>query len=177
CISTEGCTYFYWHNRSCYILNTASPGKHSVNITSIYVDDVLKDKCNLDGYDAIFGGVLCVKKYDTQMIWADAKTTCEQDGGQLLVMRTSVFYIKLEALKSLQPSVDVKHWIGGNDLTTEGEFTWIDDGSDVTTKGWSIGNPDNTNGNEDCLQFMMHLVLNDDNCDFPCFFLCEKPLI
>ncbi|KAK6175270.1 hypothetical protein SNE40_013767 [Patella caerulea] len=172
CLSAESCTYFYWHNRSCFIVNAASPGNSSVNITSIYVDDDLKDMCNLDGYNTIFGGVLCVKVYDVEKNWKNANTTCEQDGGQILVMRTSVFYIKLEAL-SLLPHGE--YWIGGHDMAKEGEFTWID-GSDVTTDGWEDGQPDNYNGLEDCLQFK-HLKLNDKNCIGRLKFLCEKPLM
>ncbi|KAK6192624.1 hypothetical protein SNE40_004066 [Patella caerulea] len=174
CLSTEGCTYFYWHSDSCYILNAATPGNSSVNISHIFVNDELKDRCNLDGYMTILGGALCVKIYNTKKNWTGANDTCQQDGGQLLVMGTNVFYIKLYALETIKLAIPyTEYWIGGNDLTTEGEFTWID-GTGVITEGWKPGQP---NGNEvaNCLQFH-DLKFNDNACDVARRFLCEISL-
>ncbi|KAK6180470.1 hypothetical protein SNE40_012618 [Patella caerulea] len=175
CFSSEGCLLFYWNNSSCYILNTDdSSGIQSVDITSVYVKGDLKDQCNLDGYMTILGGVLCIKEYTKRDDWFAANVTCNQDGGQLLVMKTNVFHLKLEALKTI-PLAGDKYNIGGSDQITEGDWRWTDD-SPVTTEEWLGRNPNNKNGVEHCLQ-LKSLKLNDINCvrSFP--FLCEKQSI
>lgn len=64
-------------------------------------------------------------------------------------------------------------WIGGNDMTSEGKFEWVDgyaesevfwDGPQSGTyANWALNEP-NQNGEEDCVAFNDKGEWNDDNC-------------
>jgi len=66
-------------------------------------------------------------------------------------------------------------WIGGNDISTEGNYVWSD-GCSMSYKKWAPNQPDNWNNNEDCL----HLVKqqggkwNDILCSVRMRFVCKK---
>lgn len=65
-------------------------------------------------------------------------------------------------------------WIGGNDMTNEGSFEWVDGyaamtifsgpGSNPDTySNWMTGEP-NSNGDEDCVTINSEGLWNDNNC-------------
>lgn len=54
-------------------------------------------------------------------------------------------------------------WIGHNDEATEGTFVWYDQ-SPVTYTNWAVAEPNNTNGNEDCVQIYPDGFWNDLPC-------------
>lgn len=65
-------------------------------------------------------------------------------------------------------------WIGGNDMTNEGSFEWVDGYNAMTIfsgpgssagaySNWMTGEP-NSNGDEDCVMFNSEGEWNDDNC-------------
>lgn len=64
-------------------------------------------------------------------------------------------------------------WIGLNDLTREGWYTWISDYSAVTYTDWMSGNPDNHHGVEDCCE-IRGSNWNDVDCSVSYSFICEK---
>lgn len=54
-------------------------------------------------------------------------------------------------------------WIGYNDETTEGTFAWYDQ-SPITYTNWASGEPNNTGGDEDCVQIYPNGGWNDLPC-------------
>ncbi len=57
--------------------------------------------------------------------------------------------------------------IGLNDIDVEGTFVWYDQ-SPVTYTNWDNGEPNNSGGNEDCVQLRINSGLwNDIPCNFP----------
>lgn len=55
-------------------------------------------------------------------------------------------------------------WIGFNDENVEGVFEWYD-GSPVTYTNWAPGEPNNSGGNEDCVQIYPNGSWNDLPCN------------
>ena len=70
-------------------------------------------------------------------------------------------------------------WIGLNDVSAEGQFAWAD-GSTVDFENWQPGQPDDKDGNEDCVQ-VPHPNdptagrWDDDTCSVDKYFLCKMP--
>lgn len=101
--------------------------------------------------------------------WADARTSCSNRGYHLVTMNsdeenTWVF--------SQLPST--YWWIGANDLTTEGTWTWVD-GTAWSYTNWWGGEPNNK-GNEDCgeINYLGRgAKWNDHLCYLQKPFICE----
>jgi Lectin C-type domain/Putative metal-binding motif len=69
-----------------------------------------------------------------------------------------------------------KWWIGLNDIAQEGKFAW-DGGGPVTFTNWAAGEPNDSGGNEDCVQINRYFpekTWNDEPCSFPLSFVCES---
>lgn len=66
-------------------------------------------------------------------------------------------------------------WIGGNDLQNEVTFIWSRSGLAINWVNWNGMNPDDTDSNEDCIEFYTHNgKWNDRSCDTEIRFVCEK---
>uniref|UniRef100_A0A6F8CKJ4 Galactose specific C-type lectin-1 n=1 Tax=Culex pipiens TaxID=7175 RepID=A0A6F8CKJ4_CULPI len=72
-------------------------------------------------------------------------------------------------------------WIGGSDLAEEGTFIWTGTGERVTYTNWRRDEPNDENGEEDCLQlayipgweYFWHW--NDNRCaGQSLYFVCEE---
>lgn len=59
----------------------------------------------------------------------------------------------------------------------ESEFIWSKNGNRITFTPWSPGDPNDKEGNENCIEmFGATGVWNDRKCDYNTFFMCEKNL-
>ncbi len=90
------------------------------------------------GFALIAGTGYCYKYVSTLLNWFDAERNCNILGGHLTSITSSsqASYIH-QYLLSLG-ATDV--WIGGNDISMEGNFTWID-GSHWVYGNWWSGEP------------------------------------
>lgn len=71
---------------------------------------------------------------------------------------------------------DVKWWIGGSDLGSEGIFYWINGHNfDYHNFGEVDGEiqPDNFAGIEHCTEMLPNGIWNDFICEWPSSFICE----
>lgn len=69
-------------------------------------------------------------------------------------------------------------WTGGA-RSTESQFIfiWSTIGNVITFTQWSWTNPNNMNGNQDCIEmFAASGEWNDRSCDYNTNFICEKNL-
>lgn len=71
-----------------------------------------------------------------------------------------------------------RFWLDGIDDVNEGEWRWASNYNDrITTTFWYPGQPDNANGDEDCMETSID-IWNGLWNDFPCssrqFSICEK---
>ncbi|PIK55335.1 putative C-type lectin domain family 19 member A [Apostichopus japonicus] len=120
--------------------------------------------------------------------YADAEATCAQfapcDGveiGSLSIVadRTAESFIKtvLGNLVAQPPAQDV--WIGLNDITQEGMFTWSN-GDPLVYKNFAVGQPDNGQASgvqsQNCVMYSPALNGWDDvQCQLTLPFFCMMP--
>ena len=68
-------------------------------------------------------------------------------------------------------------WIGATDEEHEGNFVYQKSKQAVPTKFWNVGEPNNDEGKEDCVEMVKlekDYKFNDVPCDFVWPFVCEK---
>ncbi|XP_074836497.1 uncharacterized protein LOC142003438 [Carettochelys insculpta] len=101
--------------------------------------------------------------------WSHAKQACVDQGAQLVVIDNQ------QEQEFLQKHMNGKeYWIGLNDLSKEGTFTWVDDSS-VSYSNWNQGEPNNVGSGEDCVMMYKDGKWNDAQCaNNVDGWICEK---
>ncbi|XP_056622951.1 C-type lectin domain family 4 member M-like [Triplophysa dalaica] len=93
--------------------------------------------------------------------WTDSRQFCRDRGGDLVIINTE------EEQKYISSIVKGRAWIGLSDIEKEGSMTWVD--NTPLNKGfWYKGEPNDANGNEDCVEI---LILSENIMnwnDLPC---------
>jgi hypothetical protein len=128
------------------------------------------DGSNIPGfvYMGSFGGSEYYCSLNTAT-WADANTICENNGGFLACIGSEEENAFLANLLTLQSA-----WIGLNDLDMNGEFTWgCGDAFDYSN--WFPGQPNNFNGNQQCVEMLNNGQWNDQYPYYLLEFILEKP--
>ena len=67
-------------------------------------------------------------------------------------------------------------WLGASDEAQEGHFVWIPSGRPLMFTDWGTDEPNNLNGDEDCLMYLLYeRKWNDFPCDHTGIFrwICE----
>lgn len=69
-------------------------------------------------------------------------------------------------------------WVGATSLGNEPYFYWIDRKKPMSFANWISGDPNNSNGYEDCLElrYDSDLKWNDCSCDDRKYFACEDEI-
>jgi lectin-like protein len=113
----------------------------------------------------------CYMQGDNVFAWQDARSFCQAWGADLVEIDS------LEENVALARSIDGSVWIGATDQQEEGLFRWVG-GAPLGYAGWSLNQPNNLEGNEDCTE----LRASDERwSDVPCTgdvmrrALCERP--
>jgi Lectin C-type domain len=106
--------------------------------------------------------------------WDIAQKICVQNGGELAMIDSDAENNTL--FKRLGARIPVTNlWIGLNDEAIEGRFQWMS-GEVVRTNLWHSGEPNNFQGNEDCVEWVTSDGRwNDRPCTDSLPALCEKP--
>lgn len=87
--------------------------------------------------------------FDQTFTWEQAKTVCENMGGHLATVTSSG---ENDAMKALvENQANKLYWLGGTDETEEGAWHWIT-GEEWDYSHWNTNQPDNSGGQEHCLQ-------------------------
>ncbi|XP_048016051.1 C-type lectin domain family 4 member E-like [Megalobrama amblycephala] len=107
------------------------------------------------------------------MTWSDSRRFCINHGGDLVIIKS----VEKQRLVSslVREKMHVSVWIGLNDLEIEGNMKWVDN-TPLNQGFWMSGEPNNNDGNEDCV--IMNPIPNLGNWnDIPCLdkstVLCE----
>ncbi|KAH8418597.1 hypothetical protein KR222_003410 [Zaprionus bogoriensis] len=154
-----------------------------VTLIAVYPDDVLsKSKKRLSEGP-------CGKKFMRQindkcyffaakkMNWFGAQNNCLRKGLQLADLSTaSEFNAIIKFLRSRGAMED--YWFGGNDLQSEGRFTYISNGRAVKYLGEpGIIEPTQRSNLDDCLEVRLRTnttTVTDDNCLEQQYFICQR---
>lgn len=112
----------------------------------------------------------CYMLFSATVTWASARAICAGLGAHLVVSTSKAENGVFSPLAGL---ADV--WAGGNDIAVEGQWRWVDD-TLLSYLNWRTGEPNNSNGNENCM------VIEGDNgglwddrpCDRVYGFICER---
>ncbi|MFP2908754.1 lectin-like protein [Pyxidicoccus sp. 3LFB2] len=106
----------------------------------------------------------------TTTTWADAQKTCADLGYGMVTLNDAA---EEQWLKAQLPTPTTEWWLGINDRGTEGVWEWSDDVS--TYLHWNPGEPNNSQGAEDCGLFLNALGgWHDAPCSLSRTFVCES---
>lgn len=96
--------------------------------------------------------------------WQEAESDCESDGGHLVVVDDAVE----------QAWIDDKAfgWIGLSDHVVEGTFRTVT-GVQLSYTNFKGDEPNNSGGNEDCVEIRTDRLWNDAPCGLVQEFVCE----
>ena len=110
--------------------------------------------------------------------YVDARLGCESIGGHIAVVSTRAEFELL-----LPRLLAATYWLGFDDLTEEGTFTWAA-AEGATFTNWRAGEPNDGNGGEDCAvmygnytgEFEAYVGgWNDVDCTRGMYTICEQP--
>ncbi len=106
--------------------------------------------------------------------WDDARAFCQTINGRLAAIRTDGVNAFLSAETGALDSTQ-KWWLGGTDAAVEGTWEW-DGGTAWSYSNWQSGEPNNSGGNEDCLQLWRFTDgrWNDEPCAQALHYICEQ---
>ncbi|XP_035660161.1 collectin-10-like [Branchiostoma floridae] len=105
--------------------------------------------------------------------FSEATETCRKDGGTLAMPRdaeTNRFLVTLERNKGSF------YWIGLHDQRMEGTFEWVDGSALGRYNSWTVEQPDNKDGDEDCVAFSSHSGRGhwyDEKCRHIEYIFCQ----
>ncbi|XP_059167875.1 uncharacterized protein LOC131949932 [Physella acuta] len=114
----------------------------------------------------------CYELFTTPKNWTEAKKYCSNFNGKRMLAKVSSPSV-LRYFNSFRPFY-TRVWLGGNDQLQEGEWVWTDGTKANLTSMWGYTEPNNTNGNEDCLEIFNDGTLNDDDCAQSFSFICME---
>jgi len=108
---------------------------------------------------------------ETNKTWFEARDDCESLGGFLMTVNTPA---DLNASSAMATDPNDEYWLGGNDLETEGLFTWHSgERQTIDATMWRVGEPSNSHGKEHCLVLDWLRRINDFECDSYLKYICE----
>ena len=110
----------------------------------------------------------CFSVQTQNLTWADARTECQNLGGDLAAVTSASVQ---SILFNLENEVDV--WCGANDLSDSETFSWIN-GDDWTYENWNTNQPNHMSG-QDCVKMKKTTGRWDDvSCAQEFMFACQK---
>lgn len=124
--------------------------------------------CEGPGEFAGLAPTTCYRQLDALATWATARSSCQDWGGDLVEVTTPAVNELIAA------EVDDSVWIGANDLQNEGEMVWVS-GAPVEYANWAQAQPDDFQGEEDCVERRTPDGLwNDAPCGGAKRAICER---
>ena len=100
--------------------------------------------------------------------WSDTSAACLAAGLQLAIVRSAS-----ENALLATAAAGNRVWIGGTDVASESTWVWSPSGTRLSYTNWYPGNPDNWQGNEDCITFRTDAKWNDNWCARKLKYVCQ----
>ncbi|KAK3582967.1 hypothetical protein CHS0354_027082 [Potamilus streckersoni] len=115
----------------------------------------------------------CYKMSSNRQSWFEALSSCRRQGADLVSITDAE---EATLIKSLVRSSGRGHiWVGLNDLDEENSYKWSDGSAKTYTK-WQIDEPNDHNGQEDCVEYyLVSNTWNDNNCYKALAYICKQP--
>ncbi|KAF4089368.1 hypothetical protein AMELA_G00065540 [Ameiurus melas] len=121
-------------------------------------------------------GSRCFKIFATETTWDYAEQNCVNMGGHLASVHNMQEYAFIQALILQTTNSSRTTWTGAADTVKEGVWVWTD-GTAFDYTYWAFGQPDDTVGNENCLEMNFAGAFNDRPCPYLNPSACAKPAI
>jgi hypothetical protein len=142
-----------------------------------FPDPTINGTCNLcDQQDNIPGFIFMGSFNGNQYYcslspasWADANTISQNNGGTLACITSPEENAFLANQLTIQSA-----WIGLNDIEEEGNFVWPC-GDPLVYTNWFPGQPNNFNGNQNCVEILNNGQWNDQYETYQLEFIMERP--
>jgi cysteine-rich repeat protein len=122
---------------------------------------------NTNAAAAIVSGSSCYAAYASLVTPTAAEAACVALGGQLVTITSAA---ENAVVRTLLPATQFA--IGLNDVSVEGTYQWYS-GEMFSYSNWSSGEPNNFNGNEDCVEILTSGQWNDMDCTSTRAYICE----
>uniref|UniRef100_A0A3B3Y948 C-type lectin domain-containing protein n=1 Tax=Poecilia mexicana TaxID=48701 RepID=A0A3B3Y948_9TELE len=119
-------------------------------------------------------GSRCFIFYYQYMKWSDAEKFCISIGGNLASIHSSDENTFVSDMIN-RASGSRNTWIGGHDAVDERRWLWSD-GSSFEYAHWYSNQPDNSGGNQHCLEINYGDYWNDMPCTYTRPFVCSQDL-
>ncbi|XP_017294279.1 galactose-specific lectin nattectin-like [Kryptolebias marmoratus] len=121
-----------------------------------------------------FGG-RCYLFKENEKDWDDAEDFCNLFDAHLTSIQGDDDYNFIRELVLKATGTNTRTWVGGTDAEEEGYWVWTD-GSPFTFTAWGSGEPNNVDGNENCMEINLRGqdYVNDENCSRKNSFICAK---
>ncbi|KAK1890689.1 Hepatic lectin [Dissostichus eleginoides] len=106
-----------------------------------------------------------------RMTWSSAQEYCREHHTDLATIRDQN---DIDAIRSISHPCHRNNrcWIGLlRDTTNQVEWNWYD-GDESTLREWKSGQPNDLDGNQDCVSLVTVLEWNDEKCDEQLSFVC-----
>ncbi|XP_070067515.1 C-type lectin 37Db [Drosophila takahashii] len=104
--------------------------------------------------------------------WFEASNHCRRKGGFLLTLES------MEELELLSPFLHpaYSYWLSINDLGVRGEYVSEATGLEAPFLNWSVGQPDNGDGDDRCVELWRSTSsfrMSDSSCRMSVAFICQ----
>ncbi|XP_022109148.1 macrophage mannose receptor 1-like [Acanthaster planci] len=177
----------YWYNTACslslpYVCESARPG-YSTMAPPGPVTNPTNIGCAAGwiGYGSYCFRVFEANTDGEKLTWNQARTFCQEQTddsqGDLASYHSSdeEQYL-INSFLAQSPDNLYGYWVGLNDQANEGGFQWSD-GSPVEYENWGPGEPNNYDGNENCVEVFLNpgRGWNDIICEAQRHWICEVP--
>ncbi|XP_041367220.1 collectin-10-like isoform X2 [Gigantopelta aegis] len=135
---------------------------------------VITNWCPYDkGYVVYRPLALCYKIHEDEVAQAQAKLTCQDEGGILAMVKDETTFNHLYDFLRASSTIRQKHFqIGADDIAVEGSLRWAD-GSPVTWTNWAQGEPSHDTERCTSMAWFYYFKWNDIPCSHPVGFLCQ----
>ncbi|ALC39820.1 CG43055, partial [Drosophila busckii] len=107
-----------------------------------------------------------------QKNWYEAYHACRRMDAELVTFETLEEWQTINKY-ALEHNLTKIFWTSATDQGHEGVYIWFTNGQTIVGGMWRIGNPDNRDNKENCIEYRPTHGVNDYVCDHKNNFICE----